>query len=62
MTRPRGSEPRIKTSIHLSASLYQRLREHAERTGSSIGRLFCDGALAELERIEALALIEKAAP
>ncbi len=39
----------IKVQVFKPASVYQRLREHADRTGSSIGRLCREGALRELE-------------
>lgn len=50
---PRPSDdPPIKVGIHMPASTYQRLREHADRTGSNISKLCSAGALLELARAE----------
>jgi hypothetical protein len=49
LRKPVPSDPSIKVQVFKPASVYQRLREHADRTGSSIGRLCREGALRELE-------------
>lgn len=46
--RPAPSDPSIRISVDMPASVYQRLREHADASGSSISRLCREGALREL--------------
>ena len=57
MTRQRGpvpsSDPNIRIGIEIPASLYMRLRDHADATGSSISKLCRDGALREMDRPKA---------
>ncbi len=53
MKAPRPtSDPSIRVGINMPASLYQRLREHAELTGTSISQLCREGALRALAPIE----------
>ena len=44
MARP-SSDPTIKVSVSLPASVYQRMREHADETGSNISELCREAAL-----------------
>ncbi len=46
------SDPSIRVGINMPASVYQRLREHADATGSSISQLCREGALRALAAIE----------
>jgi predicted DNA-binding protein len=50
------SDPSIKVAIHMPASLYQRLREHADRRGASISLLCREAALRELADAERAAV------
>jgi len=54
MTRrkPVPSDHNIRVGIEMPASVYMRLREHADLTRSSISKLCREGALRELERSE----------
>ncbi len=45
MPRTPPSDPTIKVSVMMPASVYQRLREHADETGSSISEVCRDAAL-----------------
>ena len=57
MTNPRP--PRditITCKIGMPAGTYQRIREHAARSKTSISRLCREGAIAEIDRLEAAAL------
>lgn len=57
MTRARipvpAADPSIKVGINMPASVYQRLREFCDLTGTSISKLCRDGALREIEQAEA---------
>lgn len=44
------TDPSIRVGIEMPASVYQRLREHADAIGSSISKLCRDGAVREMER------------
>jgi hypothetical protein len=46
--KPAPGDPSIKVQVFMPASVYQRLRERTDCTGSCISRL-CEGALRELE-------------
>jgi hypothetical protein len=48
------SDPSVKVQVDMPASVYVRLRDHAKRTRSSMSRLCREGALRELERLEAM--------
>jgi hypothetical protein len=47
-----SSDPRIKVTVFMPASVYQRLREHAERTRSTMSRVCREGALRALADAE----------
>lgn len=44
------SDPIIRVNVQMPASVYIRIRDHADLTGSSISKLCRDGALRELDR------------
>ena len=48
MGRQPSSDPPIKVTVFMPASVYQRLRERADRTGAKISQLCREGALREL--------------
>lgn len=54
MPRAPDSDPPIKVTVSMPASVYIRLRDHAARTpGSNMSKLCRDGALRELAAIDA---------
>ena len=48
-----ASDPSIKVTINMPASVYVRLRDHAGATGTSISKLCRDGALREMAAVAA---------
>ncbi len=45
MTKPSpNSDPSIRVNVNMPASLYQRLREHADANGTTVGNLCREGA------------------
>lgn len=44
-----SSDPTIKVTIFMPASVYQRLREHATLTGANISQICREGALRALD-------------
>lgn len=48
MGRGKQADPTIKVTVFMPASVYQRLREHADRTGANMSQLCRDGALTAL--------------
>lgn len=53
MRAPRNpGDPSIKVAIHMPASLYQRLRERADRMGSSISQILRESARREMADAE----------
>jgi hypothetical protein len=46
-----NSDPNVKVTVFMPASLYQRLREHAERTGQNMSQLCRDAALAAIAAV-----------
>lgn len=50
--KPAPEDLSIKVQVNMPASVYQRLREHAAATGTSISKLCRDGALAVLAAAE----------
>jgi hypothetical protein len=45
LRKPVPSDSSIKVQVFMPASVYQRLREHADRAGSNISRVCREGAL-----------------
>lgn len=50
--KPAPADPNIRIGIQIPASIYVRLRQHADLTGTSISKLCREGALRELEQLE----------
>lgn len=51
MGRHPHSDPPIKVTVSMPASVYIRLRDHAALTGSNMSQLCCDGALLALAAV-----------
>lgn len=48
MGRQPSDDPSIKVTVFMPASVYQRLRDHADRTGGNMSQLCREGALVAL--------------